>query len=254
MGTLSIVNKLLCNKLYSIDTCKSLNVGPSSHVGWTGQPATNSLHLINPLLQRLCGAQQPHWVNRLAYLSSWMPFLLNCLPPAWLTPGENTTLYSSCSRSHSRGECVIVPIVCLRWEMAWSHAHHQLGIYVCGWSLLWLHNDMCYAPGCSRVQHIYVYYIMFGFSNVTLMCKFVSCSHTWLHSCHIATTHVQSYQIMVVKGSHDLAGSVSIPFHSWAHEIRHSRTVIHDPILIRTPNFIHSNSQHSMIDVDALHL
>lgn len=55
------------------------------------------------IFQRLCGIHPPSWVNRLAYMTSWMPFLLHCLPPGWVTPGEGQTLYSSQLHSQSRG-------------------------------------------------------------------------------------------------------------------------------------------------------
>ena len=55
------------------------------------------------IFQRLCGIHPPSWVNRLAYMTSWMPFLLRCLPPGWVTPGEGQTLYSSQLHSQSRG-------------------------------------------------------------------------------------------------------------------------------------------------------
>ncbi len=59
----------------------------------------SSLRLLL-FIQKLTGTRTPAWVNRLAYVSSWMPFIVNCLPPSWITPGgvevegQQSQLYS----------------------------------------------------------------------------------------------------------------------------------------------------------------
>lgn len=61
----------------------------------------NCNHFSNELCTRLCGGSIPPWVNRLAYVTSWMPGVINCLPPSWVTPGNPPAQNKGASSSSS---------------------------------------------------------------------------------------------------------------------------------------------------------
>lgn len=65
----------------------------------------NCNHFTGAFSQILAGRDVPGWVNRLAYMSTCVPFLQRCLPKEWLTPAAlQTTVQEAGNRQSTSGD------------------------------------------------------------------------------------------------------------------------------------------------------
>ena len=93
---------ITCGHIYISMKCELVH--PWFWCGISLSVCRNCNHFSSDFCQRLCGATPPRWINRLAQIASWMPFVLNCLPPQLLSSPSPSHL----SPTDVPGACVCV--------------------------------------------------------------------------------------------------------------------------------------------------
>ncbi|XP_020624933.1 desumoylating isopeptidase 2-like isoform X4 [Orbicella faveolata] len=65
----------------------------------------NCNHFTSEFCQALCNKSIPAWVNRLASVGSYLPFLLKCIPREWISPEPCSPTRSPSYVSHPFKDC-----------------------------------------------------------------------------------------------------------------------------------------------------
>ena len=77
---------------------------------WASHLITASKERVEFLLQILCGKELPSWINRLAYVSSCIPFIEKAIPKEWLTPlALQSAIDSSTSEDNNEHNHLFTP-------------------------------------------------------------------------------------------------------------------------------------------------
>ncbi|KAM7536360.1 hypothetical protein Aperf_G00000080953 [Anoplocephala perfoliata] len=93
-----------CTDFSYHDVCTILNTMEQTFRGDQYHLLRNNCnHFSNSFIEILCGATLPKWINRLASVSTKLPFIEKSIPKEWLTPLQQTEEeVTPGSRGHSR--------------------------------------------------------------------------------------------------------------------------------------------------------